>query len=176
MVNYKKIIICLFFTVFVITPALVVAEGKFEIIKNNIDLSDLTFMNQSKLDKISSYRGKVVLLNLWATWCTPCVEEMPALENLVSLFPDADFKVIALSQDKGGLSIIQNFYKYNKINKLGIYYDQDNKVSTFLSVRGLPTSYLISRKGKIVARLEGSSSWNSENIKQIITKEILKKD
>lgn len=157
-------------------PALVIAEGKFEIIKNNIDVSDLTFMSQSKLDKISSYKGKVVLLNLWATWCIPCVEEMPALENLVSLFPNADFKIIALSQDKGGLSIIQNFYKHNKINKLGIYYDQDNKLSNFLSVRGIPTSFLISRKGKVVARLEGSSSWNSENIKQIITNEILKKD
>ena len=176
MVNYKKIIICLFFTLFVMNPALVIAEGKFEIIKNNIDVSDLTFMSQSKLDKISSYKGKVVLLNLWATWCIPCVEEMPALENLVSLFPNADFKIIALSQDKGGLSIIQNFYKHNKINKLGIYYDQDNKLSNFLSVRGIPTSFLISRKGKVVARLEGSSSWNSENIKQIITNEILKKD
>ena len=176
MISYKKIILGLIYTAISLNGPLLLAESRFEATKKNIDIPDLTFMNESRLDKISNYRGKVVLLNLWATWCAPCVQEMPALENLASLYPEADFKIIALCQDKGGLSVIQNFYKVNKINKLAIYYDQDNKLSNFLSVRGLPSSYLISKKGKIVARLEGSSSWNNENIKQIIINEILKKD
>lgn len=175
MINYKKIILGVIFTCITFIAPFLYAENKFEAMQKNVDVPDSIFMNQSRLDKISNYRGKVVLLNLWATWCLPCVQEMPALEKLASQYSEADFRIIALSQDKGGLSVIQNFYKVNKINKLGIYYEQDSKLSNFLSVRGLPSSYLISRKGQIVARLEGSSSWDTENIKKVISNEIEKK-
>jgi thiol-disulfide isomerase/thioredoxin len=110
---------------------------------------------------LADFRGRVVLLNLWATWCGPCVREMPSLDRLQAALGSDHFKVVALSQDRGWLEVVKRFYAKHGLENLGIYLDQKGELSQQLGARGLPTSVLIDRQGQAVGRLEGPAEWDS---------------
>ena len=114
----------------------------------------------SDLD-LSHWRGKLVLLNIWATWCVPCREEMPTLDSLQQQLGGPDFEVLALSIDRAGVGVIEKFYKKIGIKHLGIYVDQTMKASTDLGAYGLPTTLLISPEGLELGRLVGPATWDS---------------
>ncbi len=112
---------------------------------------------------LDDFAGKVVLLNVWATWCPPCREEMPALDALQAQLGRTDFTVLALSIDSSGIEAARQFYKNFGIRNLGLYWGEDLRVQLALGFRGLPTSLLINRQGAEIARLNGPADWGSKS-------------
>jgi thiol-disulfide isomerase/thioredoxin len=110
---------------------------------------------------LDSFRGRVVLLNLWATWCGPCVDEMPSLDRLQAKLGGGDFAVVAVSQDFGGLPTVTPFYKRHGIAALAVYTDSRNEVAHKLGIQGLPTTMIIGRDGRAVGALVGAAAWDS---------------
>lgn len=117
---------------------------------------------------LDDLRGKVVLLNLWATWCAPCVEEMPALDRLQAQLGGDAFEVVALSLDRGGREQVEPFFGKLGIGSLAVYLDTEGASMKALAPRGLPTSILLDREGREVGRLEGAAEWDSPDALRLI--------
>jgi thiol-disulfide isomerase/thioredoxin len=117
---------------------------------------------------LAAFRGKVVLLNYWATWCAPCIEEMPSLERLHARLGGADFTVIAVSVDRQGLEIVQPFLERIGLKQLPIYLDRSGASMRAFGIRGLPTTMIIDREGNEVGRLEGMADWQSPAAEALI--------
>ncbi len=109
----------------------------------------------------ADFRGRTVLLNMWATWCVPCREEMPALDRLQAELGGPDFEVAALSIDRGGLPVVEAFFRDIELKTLGIYIDPSGKAARDLNIVGLPTTLLIDRGGNETGRLVGPAEWDS---------------
>ncbi len=120
------------------------------------------------------FTGQVVLVNLWATWCPPCVVELPSLDSLQARFKDNGFKVVAISMDRSSLDIIKNFLRERDIHFLDVYWDRDNEIPMKWKYRGLPTSFLIDRAGNVVETFDGPYDWSKgavfEKIKVLVEK------
>jgi thiol-disulfide isomerase/thioredoxin len=110
---------------------------------------------------IADYVGKGVVLNLWATWCVPCVAEMPALDRLAGQLAAEGIVVLALSSDRGGAATVKRFYANHKVANLGIYLDKFGAAARGWGARGLPTTLIIDRHGNERARLEGGIAWDT---------------
>jgi thiol-disulfide isomerase/thioredoxin len=119
---------------------------------------------QGKTRSLSDFRGKVVLLNIWATWCVPCRKEMPALDRLQTLFETRDLEVLPLSIDRGGLDVVRKFYTEVGIQKLGLYRDTSGNATRELGAMGIPTTLLIDREGRELGRLIGPAEWDSPDM------------
>ncbi|MFQ5757711.1 MAG: TlpA family protein disulfide reductase [Acidiferrobacterales bacterium] len=117
---------------------------------------------------LRDFRGKVVLLNLWATWCGPCREEMPALDRLQAKLGGPEFEVVALSIDQGGVPVIQDFYKELQLQALGIYSDPTMMAPSTLNVLGIPTTLVVNREGQEISRYLGPAEWDSPEIVTVI--------
>lgn len=117
-----------------------------------------------KSRSLTDFRGKVVLLNIWATWCVPCRKEMPALDRLQALFEARDFEVLPLSIDRGGLDVVRKFYAEVGIQKLGIYRDTSGGATRGLGAVGIPTTLLIDREGREIGRLIGPAEWDAPDM------------
>lgn len=109
---------------------------------------------------LSDFAGRVVLLNIWATWCPPCREEMPALDALQRKLGGPDFAVVPISTDRGGIDAARSFYKEIGIRDLGLYWGEDIRVQLAFAAFGLPTTLLINRKGQELARIFGPAKWD----------------
>jgi thiol-disulfide isomerase/thioredoxin len=112
---------------------------------------------------LSDFHGKVVLLNIWATWCTPCRKEMPTLDRLQAALGGADFEVVALSIDRR-MEAVRKFFAEIGIQKLAMYVDSSAKATRQLGAVGLPTTLLIDHDGRETARLIGPAEWDSPDI------------
>jgi thiol-disulfide isomerase/thioredoxin len=110
---------------------------------------------------LSKWQGRVVLLNLWATWCAPCRKEMPTLNDVQKQLGSKDFEVVALSVDRKGLEASAAFLKETGANSLGLYIDETTTSLNMLQALGLPVTLLIDRKGREIGRLLGPAEWNS---------------
>ena len=97
--------------------------------------------------RLASYRGRVVVLNFWATWCAPCVQEMPQFDRLNAIVKPIGVDVLAISEDRNPLPLIRKFYKTNNLKNLEIFADIKGKLLRAFKGRGLPTTIIISRKG-----------------------------
>jgi len=117
---------------------------------------------------LSDFRGKVVLLNIWATWCTPCRREMPTLDRLQTALGGADFEVVALSIDRR-MDAVRKFFAEIGIQRLAMYLDSLAKATRQLGAVGLPTTLLIDREGREIARLIGPAEWDSPEIAALIS-------
>lgn len=111
--------------------------------------------------RLSDFRGRVVLVNLWATWCAPCVKEMPSLVKLQETIGTRDFVVLALSSDRGGARVVEPFIAENGLETLAVYLDPKGNATRKLGARGLPTSILLDRQGRELGRMLGSAEWDS---------------
>jgi thiol-disulfide isomerase/thioredoxin len=120
-----------------------------------------------KTAHLSDFAGKVVLLNLWATWCAPCRHEMPSLERLQARFSDK-LAVLPVSQDLGGDKAVAPFISKLGLAKLQVYLDPKSTVGRAFKVDGLPTSFLIDRHGRVLGRVEGEAKWDSSNMLAVI--------
>lgn len=114
--------------------------------------------NRVKLDK---WRGKVVVLNLWATWCPPCVKEMPSLDRLQQRLGGDFFQVVVLSVDEGGFKAVRQFFKQTGVKNLDMYLDPNFKAASALKAPGMPTTILIDVKGREIGRLVGDAEWDT---------------
>jgi thiol-disulfide isomerase/thioredoxin len=127
-----------------------------------------------KASSLPDFRGKFVLLNVWATWCVPCRKEMPTLDRLQGLLGGPDFQVIALSIDRGGADAVRKFYGEIGVERLAIQLDVGGEAFQKLGVVGLPTTVLIDREGREVGRLIGPAEWDSPKmiafLKSIVAK------
>ncbi|HEY4344336.1 MAG TPA: TlpA disulfide reductase family protein [Parvibaculum sp.] len=117
---------------------------------------------------LSDFRGKLVLLNLWATWCVPCREEMPSLNGLQGAMGSERFQVLPLSVDKDGLELARAFLKEVKADHLGLYNDPTSGANFRMKGYGLPTTVLISPEGKELGRIVGPAEWNTPEAKALI--------
>jgi len=132
-------------------------------------LPEVQFVNaEGKPMTLKDWRGKVVLLNLWATWCAPCRGEMPALDRLESALGSDKFEVVALAVDKSGLEGARKFLDETKAQKLKLYADPTARLGNEFKVIGMPTSLLIDRQGREVGRLIGPAEWDSPDAKRLI--------
>ncbi len=112
---------------------------------------------------LKDFKGKVVLLNLWATWCAPCRKEMPALDNLKAKLGGDNFDVVTISIDRGGIVKPLKFFKDIGVKKLALYHDRTSRLASKLLAFGMPTTLLIDAKGKELGRLTGPAEWDSED-------------
>ncbi|HXV09312.1 MAG TPA: TlpA disulfide reductase family protein [Burkholderiales bacterium] len=117
---------------------------------------------------LSDFHGKVILLNLWATWCAPCRKEMPALDRLQQKLGGADFQVLALSLDNGGATVVRQFYDQIGIRALGIYVDPGMEATGKLRALGVPTTLLLDREGRERWRKTGPEEWDSPEITEAL--------
>ncbi|RTL91473.1 TlpA family protein disulfide reductase [Ancylobacter aquaticus] len=113
---------------------------------------------------LADFRGKLVLLNVWATWCLSCRKEMPMLDRLQAELGGPYFEVVTLSIDRGGPEVVKRFYAESGIQHLAIHIDTSNKVSPALAIAGLPTTLLIDREGQELGRLIGPAEWNAPDM------------
>lgn len=122
--------------------------------------------------KLSSLKGKVVLLNFWATWCPPCREEIPSMMKLNSAMSGKPFQMLAVSIDEGGKPSLEEFFKSTGFT-LPTYMDQANAAGKIYGITGVPESFLIDKKGIIVKKIIGPVEWDSPEVKAFI-EELLK--
>ncbi|CAN7569168.1 TlpA family protein disulfide reductase [Phyllobacterium sp. LjRoot231] len=124
---------------------------------------------------LDDFRGKVVLLNVWATWCLPCRKEMPTLDRLQASLGGPDFEVVTLSIDRGGTEVVRKFYAEIGIQHLTIHIDTSGKAGFVLATAGLPTTLLIDRQGQELGRLVGPAEWDAPDMVAFLTSIIAQK-
>lgn len=117
---------------------------------------------------LADWRGKVVLLNLWATWCVPCRREMPALDRLQSELGSDRFEVVAVSVDRKGLQGAKKFLADTKVGRLALYADPSARAAATVRAVGLPVTLLVDAQGREIGRLLGPAEWDSEDAKRLI--------
>jgi thiol-disulfide isomerase/thioredoxin len=112
---------------------------------------------------LADFRGKVVLLNVWATWCTPCQEEMPALDRLNARLGGPRFEVVALSIDGLGAEVVRDFYDLLELRSLGVYVDATGRAMSELGAVGIPLTLLVDGEGRELGRLAGARKWDGDD-------------
>jgi thiol-disulfide isomerase/thioredoxin len=132
-------------------------------------LPEFTFLDGAGQKKsLNDFKGKTILLNLWATWCAPCREEMPSLDRLEKELGSEKFEVIALALDRGGANAARKFLDGIKVENLKLYVDPSTRSGSALRVIGMPTTILIDREGREIGRLPGPAEWDSPDAKRLI--------
>ncbi len=122
----------------------------------------ITFADEAgKAHSLADFRGRVVLVNFWATWCVPCKREMPSLDRLQATLGSERFQVLALSQDKIAVTKVRDFYFEQSIDDLPLYIDQTGNSQRAFAVTGLPATVLIDTRGRVVGRMVGPAEWDS---------------
>jgi len=117
---------------------------------------------------LSAFEGRTIVLNVWATWCGPCIKELPSLERLSDKLDPSKAMVLLVSQDKGGVAVAKPFLDRLGIKNLETYGDPSSKLSRDLAIRGLPTTFVISPNGQIVGRVEGPLEWDAPDMVEFI--------
>lgn len=117
---------------------------------------------------LRDFKGEVVLVNFWATWCAPCVAEMPALNRLQADLAPQGFRIIAISQDRRGLGVVKPFYEDLNLDAMGIYLDPKGVAARDFQVKGLPTTLLVDRRNRIIGMLQGPAEWDSPESKALM--------
>ena len=167
-VNYQSIILILLLLIGVGILALLQANktsftpaGKPRFKKGapapSFTLPDLN----GKMVSIADYRGQVVLLNIWATWCGPCVEEMPSLEKLHQELKDEKFVILAVSIDESGVKVVRPFMKNHKLSFPALI-DSAGTINSLYQTTGVPESFIIDKNGRIVEEVIGPRDWAAD--------------
>jgi thiol-disulfide isomerase/thioredoxin len=140
----------------------------FELSKEKQNISDLKFKdNEGKEISFSDFQDKVLLVNFWATWCAPCIKEMPSLDRLKKKI-NKNFDVIAISVDRDGVKKVKNFFNEHKITNLGKYFDIKNSLAKEMNLIGLPTSFFINKKGDLIGYFKGDMEWDNDTVIEFI--------
>lgn len=136
-------------------------------------LADVGFVDGSGAPKtLKDFRGKTVLLNLWATWCAPCREEMPSLDRLQQELGSDVFQVVALAVDRTGLDSARKFLEGINVKSLALYADPTTRSGSALKAVGMPTTILIDAEGREIGRLPGPAEWDSADAKRLVQEAI----
>jgi thiol-disulfide isomerase/thioredoxin len=133
------------------------------LIKNLKTYKEVIFKDKNQKDvDLDDYKGKLIILNFWATWCAPCKEEMPSLDNLQSNSEFDNLKIFPINIGQEDLAKSELFFEKLDIRSLDIYYDSTVILAKQFTLRGVPTSILFNKEGKEFARIIGSIDFNDE--------------
>ena len=119
------------------------------------------FDQDGKERRLGDHKGRGVVLNFWATWCAPCVREMPQLNRLRALVEANKIDVLTVSEDRKGVPLILKFYQTNNLTDLPVLHDRGGKLLRDLNGKGLPTTVLITPDGREAGRVTGVAEWDS---------------
>jgi thiol-disulfide isomerase/thioredoxin len=138
------------------------ALGKYTPAAEAKPIPAATFLDAQGDEKsLADSRGKGLIVNFWATWCAPCVKEMPALDRLAAAAGGRGLRVLALSADRGGAPVVRKFYEVNGIGHLPVAFDTQSRVARAVGVDGLPTTVLYNAAGREVGRVVGAAEWDA---------------
>ena len=142
----------------------------FVLLKNPVPAPDTPFFDdQDAVRHFSDFGNKVLLVNFWATWCAPCVREMPDLDRLQAELGGADFQVVAINQDIKGAAVAGPFLTGKLgLTNLSLFVDRKMKLGRAFKVRGLPTTLLLDRQHRVIGSYTGPAEWASEDAKKLI--------
>jgi thiol-disulfide isomerase/thioredoxin len=141
-----------------------------------LPVPDLKFVDDTGRSlSLSDFKGRLVLLNVWATWCPPCREEMPSLDRLQSKFDRSRFLVLPLSIDRTGLAGIREFCRDLGLKSLGVYLDQTGATLRQLGLVGIPATVLINADGLEVGRKIGPAKWDDPQVTALVEKSLAAK-
>ena len=140
----------------------------FELSKEKKNISDLKFKDdEGKEISFSDFQDKILLVNFWATWCAPCIKEMPSLDRLKKKI-NKNFDVIAISVDRDGVKKVKDFFNEYKITNLKKYFDIKNSLAKEMNLIGLPTSFFINKKGDLIGYFQGDLEWDNNTVIEFI--------
>ena len=141
------------------------------IYKQNKKLKNITFLDvDNKLINLNEFTGQLVIINFWATWCAPCKEEMPSLDNLKNLKAFENLKILPINVGQENIQKSKIFFDDLKIKNLELYFDNSIKLAKTFTLRGLPTSVIINKEGEEFARIIGSIDFGDENFIKWLSK------
>jgi thiol-disulfide isomerase/thioredoxin len=123
---------------------------------------------------LADFKGRVVVLNIWATWCVPCRREMPALDRLQAILGGPDFEVVPVSIDRGGIETVRKFFSEIGAHDLAMYLDASGQSLRTLRAMGLPTTLLIDRAGREIGRVVGPAEWDAPEIVAVLKSVVAK--
>lgn len=150
-------------------PNLVAKQFSRVITKNRIEsMPDAKFYDKNG-DALSwhDYKGKYLLVNFWASWCSPCVVELPSLNELQNALPEDKIEVIAISIDRNKTpENLGEFLKNRNIGEFAAYMDTNREIENNITMRGIPTTYLLGPEGEIRYIFEGDANWNTPTFKE----------
>jgi len=123
---------------------------------------------EGKNISLADFKGKVVLLNYWASWCLPCIRELPSIDRLQKKLGGNDFAVVAISIDRGGKTKARKLTKRLKLKHLTLYLDRKSEAAKNMGVRSMPTTFIFDRKGREVGKLVGSAEWDEPDAVRLL--------
>ena len=139
--------------------------------KQNKKLKNITFLDlDNKLINLNEFTGQLVIINFWATWCAPCKEEMPSLDNLKNLKAFENLKILPINVGQEDIQKSKIFFDDLKIKNLELYFDNSIKLAKTFTLRGLPTTVIINKEGDEFARIIGSIDFGDENFIKWLSK------
>ena len=118
---------------------------------------------------LADFKGRFLVVNLWATWCRPCLKEMPSLEALQAKLAPA-LTVLAISEDRGGAGTVRPFAEKLGLDKIKIYLDPKSTATRAIAARGLPTSLVVDGDGMVLGKVEGGADWDSDEMLAVLKK------
>lgn len=134
----------------------------FPLLDEPVPVPEIAFADGAGTPRsLADFRGKIVLLNIWATWCVPCRTEMPTLDRLQGQLGGPDFEVVALSIDRNGAEAVRKFFSEIGVQYLDVNIDVSSRAAFSLAVVGLPATLLIDRNGMEMGRLIGPAEWDA---------------
>lgn len=134
----------------------------------------IIYSNEDEKEQpLNTNKYKLTALHFWATWCVPCVKELPQINTIQKKYADKGFKIIALSLDGKKNKNVQKFYSDNKIENLELLFDYNMTAFQQMKIKGLPTTIFINSKGEEIARAEGDLNWESKEVEEFIKSQIL---
>jgi thiol-disulfide isomerase/thioredoxin len=145
-----------------LAPSPAAATGIEKLRESARPLAPATFTDaEGREQRLEDFADQGLVVNFWATWCPPCVAEMPALDRLQAMLASEGVRVLALSSDRGGRPVVERFYERLALRHLGLWLDPRGAAARALGVRGLPTTLIVDRAGVERARLEGEAEWDA---------------
>jgi thiol-disulfide isomerase/thioredoxin len=159
------------FAISPLKPRIPTKRGNIEELSEPAPFPEIDFFDENNNKHlIEEFDGSVVILSMWATWCSICIKEFSELDKLQKKFRKKPIRILALSEDFKGIEPVKKFYDAANIKHLDIYIDEKNKIFNALHVTGLPTTFIINSEGNIVAKITGSIDWDSEEINNLLNK------
>jgi thiol-disulfide isomerase/thioredoxin len=141
------------------------ALHRFELSADPAAVPEQAFLEDGETERtLADWQGRPVVLNFWATWCPPCVKEMPALDALNAALAADGIDVLTVSNDFGGVDVVRKFYAANGIEHLPALTDQRGRLAQAFKLPGLPTTILIDRAGREIARVVGPAEWDDPTV------------
>jgi thiol-disulfide isomerase/thioredoxin len=117
---------------------------------------------------LAHFKGRALLVNFWATWCGPCIEEMPSLNRLQAELGGKDFTVLTINEDRQGAAVAGPFLQKRGLTNLGVHADRQMALARAFGLQGMPSSYLVDRNGKVIGSFVGPAQWDSPAAKALI--------